>query len=64
MPVSVSSSRHAVSLPRITITVTVLYGFIEIAPSAITELVHWQQQGHALITPTALEKKYTIEEIH
>jgi hypothetical protein len=39
------------------------YEFIEVVPSAITELSHWQQQGYSLITPTVLEKKYTIEEI-
>ena len=37
--------------------------FIEVVPSAITELVHWQQQGYALITPVVMEKKYSIEEI-
>ena len=39
------------------------YEFIDVAPSAITELSHWQQQGYSLITPMVLEKKYTIEEI-
>jgi len=39
------------------------YDFIEIAPSAITELAHWQQQGYSLITPVVMEKKYAIEEI-
>ncbi len=37
--------------------------FIEIAPSAITELVHWQQQGYALVTPVVMEKKHAIEDI-
>ena len=37
--------------------------FIEVVPSAITELVHWQQQGYGLITPVVMEKKYSIEEI-
>ena len=37
--------------------------FIEVAPSALTELAHWQQQGYALITPNIMEKKYTIEDI-
>jgi hypothetical protein len=40
-----------------------LYEFIEIAPSAMTELVHWQQQGFALITPQVLEKRLRIEDI-
>jgi intracellular sulfur oxidation DsrE/DsrF family protein len=39
------------------------YEFIEVVPSAITELSHWQQQGYSLITPTVLEKIYAIEEI-
>ncbi|MDX2506891.1 MAG: DsrE family protein [Gammaproteobacteria bacterium] len=37
--------------------------FIEVAPSAITELVHWQQQGYSLITPVVMDKKHSIEEI-
>ena len=39
------------------------YEFIEVVPSAITELSHWQQQGYSLITPIVLEKKHAIEEI-
>lgn len=39
------------------------YEFIEVAPSAITELSHWQQQGFSLITPVVMDKKYSIEEI-
>lgn len=38
-------------------------GFIQIAPSAITELAHWQQQGYSLITPVVMDKKFAIEEI-
>ncbi len=37
--------------------------FVEVAPSAITELAHWQQQGYALITPQVMEKKFSIKEI-
>ena len=37
--------------------------YIEVVPSAINELAHWQMEGYALITPTVMEKKYTIEEI-
>jgi len=40
-----------------------LYDFVKIAPSAMTEIVHWQQQGYALMRPIVLEKKYSIEEI-
>ena len=39
------------------------YEFIEVVPSAINELAHWQLEGYALITPTVMEKKFTIEEI-
>ena len=39
------------------------YEFIEVVPSAITELAHWQLQGYALITPMVMEKKFTIDEI-
>lgn len=37
--------------------------FIHIVPSAIPELVHWQQQGYAVIAPNIMEKKFSIEEI-
>ncbi len=40
-----------------------LYDFVEVVPSAITELAHWQLQGYALITPQILSKKLSIEEI-
>lgn len=39
------------------------YEFIEVVPSAITELAHWQQKGYALISPTIMNKKYSIDEI-
>jgi len=39
------------------------YAFIEVVPSAITELVHWQQQGYALMTPVVMEKKFATDEI-
>ena len=42
---------------------TDFYEFVEVVPSAITELAHWQLQGYALITPTVMEKKFLIEEI-
>jgi hypothetical protein len=42
---------------------TDFYDFVEVVPSAITELAHWQLQGYALITPSVLEKKHAIEEI-
>lgn len=37
--------------------------FIEVVPSAITELGYWQQQGYGLVIPRMLEKKFSIEEI-
>jgi len=37
--------------------------FIEVVPSAIVELAHWQQQGYALIRPIVMEKRFAIEEI-
>lgn len=39
------------------------YDFIDVVPSAFTELAHWQLQGFALIKPRILEKKYSLEEI-
>jgi intracellular sulfur oxidation DsrE/DsrF family protein len=39
------------------------HDFIEVVPSAISELAHWQLQGYALLTPSVMEKKYAIEEI-
>ena len=39
------------------------YDFVEVVPSAIAELAHWQLQGYALITPKVMEKHYAIEEI-
>jgi intracellular sulfur oxidation DsrE/DsrF family protein len=40
-----------------------LHNFVEVTPSAITELMHWQNQGYALITPQVFEKKFSIENI-
>ena len=40
-----------------------LYEFIEVAPSGPAELVYWQQQGFALITPQIMEKRVNIEDI-
>lgn len=37
--------------------------FIEVTPSAMTELVHWQNQGYGLITPLVTDKRFSIEEI-
>ena len=40
-----------------------MHDFVEVAPSAITELMHWQNQGYALITPQVNEKKFAIDSI-
>jgi len=37
--------------------------FIEVVPSAIAELIYWQQKGYAVIHPEVMPKKFTIEEI-
>jgi intracellular sulfur oxidation DsrE/DsrF family protein len=37
--------------------------FVEVVPSAITELAHWQQKGYAMIAPRVLSKKYSTTEI-
>ncbi len=37
--------------------------FIELVPSAIPELVHWQQQGYAVVAPNIMDKKFAIEDI-
>ena len=37
--------------------------FVELVPSAVTELVHWQSKGYAMIVPKVWEKKYSLEEI-
>ncbi len=39
------------------------HDFIEVTPSALTELAHWQQQGYSLIVPQVTDKKYTVDEI-
>jgi intracellular sulfur oxidation DsrE/DsrF family protein len=44
-------------------TTDAFYGFVDVVPSAITELAHWQLQGYALITPYIMEKKFSIDEI-
>lgn len=40
-----------------------LQSFIEVSPSAITELVHWQNLGYALVTPHIQDKVLSIEDI-
>lgn len=40
-----------------------LYDFVELVPSAITEIVHWQSKGYGIITPKVWEKTQSIEEL-
>ena len=40
-----------------------LQPFIEVTPSAMTELVHWQNRGYALITPQVVDKRLSIDDI-
>ena len=40
-----------------------LYDFVEVVPSAMTELVHWQMKGYGLITPRILFKNNRNEDI-
>ncbi len=37
--------------------------FVELVPSAIPELLHWQQKGYALLIPRILERRRSVEEI-
>ena len=39
------------------------FEFVELVPSAFTEMVHWQQQGYALITPQVFLRTRSINEI-
>jgi intracellular sulfur oxidation DsrE/DsrF family protein len=40
-----------------------LQDFVQVVPSAITELAYWQMKGHALITPVVTEKRISVEDI-
>lgn len=44
-------------------TVDDFHDFVEIVPSAIVEVAHWQQQGYGLVMPQILEKRFSREEI-
>ncbi|MDE2618346.1 MAG: DsrE family protein [Burkholderiales bacterium] len=44
-------------------TAAEMQDFVEVAPSAITELMHWQNRGYALIPAIVLDKKFSIEQI-
>ena len=34
-----------------------------VVPSAITELLHWQHKGYALLIPRIYERRKSVEEI-
>lgn len=40
-----------------------LYDFVEVTPSALSDLMYWQNQGYALIPATVMDKKFSIEDI-
>lgn len=40
-----------------------LQDFVQAVPSAMTELIHWQNQGYALLIPQVMDKKFNIEDI-
>lgn len=44
-------------------TLADMQDFVEVTPSAMTELVHWQNQGYGLITPVVTDKRFSIEDI-
>jgi len=39
------------------------YEFVTLAPSGPNEVIHWQQQGHALIIPLAQDKLIDLDEL-
>lgn len=40
-----------------------LQDFVQVVPSGLAELAHWQKQGYVLIAPRIQEKRYSIDEI-
>ena len=40
-----------------------LQDFVQLVPSGITELAHWQKEGYVLIAPRIQEKRFAISEI-
>lgn len=40
-----------------------MHDFVQVVPSAPVELVHWQNQGYAVLVPTIMDKKFNIEHI-
>ena len=58
-----SFSQYGVKFKLCKMALTQLYGysekdvypFVEVVPSAITEVAHWQHMGHALVIPMVFE---------
>jgi hypothetical protein len=42
---------------------TDLQDFVQVIPSGLAELAHWQNQGYVLIAPRIQERHFTIDEI-
>jgi intracellular sulfur oxidation DsrE/DsrF family protein len=40
-----------------------LQDFVQLVPSGIAELAHWQKQGYVLITPHIQDRRFAISEI-
>lgn len=40
-----------------------LHDFVQLIPSGIVELAHWQKQGYVLIAPRIQDKRFAIAEI-
>lgn len=40
-----------------------LQDFVQLVPSGIAELAHWQSQGYVLITPNIQDRRFAISEI-
>jgi intracellular sulfur oxidation DsrE/DsrF family protein len=40
-----------------------LQDFVQLVPSGIAELAHWQSQGYVLITPKIQDRRFAISEI-
>jgi intracellular sulfur oxidation DsrE/DsrF family protein len=40
-----------------------LQDFVQVVPSGIAELAHWQKEGYVMIAPHIQDKRYSIEEI-
>ena len=37
--------------------------FVEVTPSAMSEMVHWQNRGYALMSPVVMDKTVSIDDI-